>query len=215
MRPRIALIGGLLAAGLVLAYWPCQPRAAATEWVPFVAKQSAKVIQHTLTGEDKVLQETTGVYLRDRRGSIYSRGLSVVGEPSGAGLAILDDVRTGATYRIHYAEKKVYARRREMPQPTTEAMFRQIHPQGTSIGKKTVSGVECEEYSVPSKDPSGPPATMCFAPSMNFLPLEAKFPEPTQNAEVVMRLEGIEYGREPDPTLFVVPEGFEVVWQED
>lgn len=217
MKTIICLLTILIVAGTGVAYLvEDRDAGGAMDWVPFVAKQAGKVLERKANGEVRTTQETIGIYQRNRDGSIFTRNLAVTGrEPSESAGAVLQDAQTGFIYRIDFENKKAYAVKapdHSVPQkPTTEDEFRRLHPPERFLGRKKVSGVECEEYSVPAENPADPDALMCFAPSLNFFAVQAAFPEPEYNAEVVVEFLDIEVGREPDPQLFGIPPGFEVI----
>jgi hypothetical protein len=186
------------------------------DWVPFVARKTGKVLERGADGMVKTAQETVGTYQRNRQGSIFTRDLSVAGrEPSANAEGILQDARTGVIYRIDFENKRAFAVKGPdhagPAKPTTEEEFRRLHPPERFLAKKKVSGVECEEYSVPGENPADPDAIMCFAPSLNFFAVQARFPEPEYNAEVLVEFLDIEVGREPDPQFFGIPSDFEVI----
>lgn len=217
MRTTMNLMAGLLIAGTgFLAAVSNREAGTTTDWVPFAAKQVGKVPERQANGEVRTAQETIGIYRRNRQGSIFTRNLSVAGrEPSASTEGILQDALTGFIYRIDSQNERAFAVKGPdhagPPKSTTEDEFRRLHPSERFLGKKKVSGVECEEYSVPGENPADPDAIMCFAPSLNFFAVQARFPEPEFNAEVVVEFLDIEVGREPDSQFFSIPSDFEFV----
>jgi hypothetical protein len=222
MKHKVALLACLGVAAFVVICFGTEPRAETTPWVPFVARQTVKLVQRTAAGEPKIIHEKTGVYMRDSRGSIFIRALSVEGgSPSEIGWAVLTDAANGTHYRIDYQQGQATGVKSPPPgsfllrQPMTDGQFRLSNPAERFLARKTVGSVPCEEFSVPSASPNGPGSALCFAPSLNYQVIQAIVPEPEANAEIVMTLHDIEVGREPDPKLMMVPEGFTVIWDQD
>ncbi len=122
-------------------------------WVPLIAKQTVKVYQSSLGGRT-LIQERTGSYLRNRAGSIYQRTLSVMG-PQVDSTAHLQDIETGKAYQIDYKSKTVTAIGEGVTaprQPVPADEFRQQFASAQWLGKKAISGVECEGYKIPPND---------------------------------------------------------------
>lgn len=182
-------------------------------WVPLVAKQTVKVYQN-FAGGKTLIQERTGSYLRNRAGSVYQRTLSLLG-PHGDSTAHLQDAQTGQVYRINYKSKKVtiigMAGGITPRQPVAPDEFRRHYAADQWLGEKVLSGFECEGYRIPPVNPGATEGEMWVAPSLNFLPVENKIIDPPQNGEVLVLLEDIHAGVDPDPELLRVPEGFTLV----
>ena len=222
MKRKAVLGAGFGFAVLLVIGYGTEPRADTTPWIPFVARQTVKMVQRTAAGGTKIIQERTGIYLRDSRGSIYIRGLSIEGgSPSEVGWAVLTNATNGTHYRIDYEQKQATGVKSQplgsflLRQPMNDAQFRISHPADRFLANKIVGSVPCEEFSVPAASPNAPGSILCFAPSLNYHVIEAVVPEPEAHAQIVMTLQDIEVGREPDPTLMVVPEGFTVIWDQN
>jgi len=181
-------------------------------WVPLVAMQTARVYQGSANG--KILtSETTGNYFRNRAGSVYQRDLSVLGARTDS-IAHLEDLPEGKAYEINYQSKTAtvigelgIARPR---QPPTADEFRQLFPSAQWIGKKVLSGVECDGYRIPPGEGGSTEGEMWVAPALNFLAVQHKIIDREHNAEILLVLEEIHAGVDPDPGSLKVPEGFAV-----
>lgn len=179
-------------------------------WIPLAAKQTEKVYQVS-GGEKALISEKTGNYFRNRAGSIYQRSLTVVGQPQST--AHLQDVLSGKVYEINYDSKtvKVLAEGVIAPRrPHTADEFRQHQALNRWLGKKILSGVECEIYKIRPSDDGKTEGEMWVAPALNFLPVQHKILDHEGNVEILVILQEIHAGVDPDPSLFKVPDGFTV-----
>ncbi len=172
-----------------------------------------KVYQSFLGGRT-LIQERTGSFLRNRAGSIYRRTLSVLG-PQVDSTAHLEDAKTGKVYEIDYKSKKVTTigqlSMTTPRQPLTADEFRRQFASAQWLGKKVISEVECKGYKIPPNDGGATEGELWLAPSLNFLPVQNKIIDHLHNDAVLVTLEDIHAGLDPDPELLRVPEGFTVV----
>jgi hypothetical protein len=96
-------------------------------------------------------------------------------------------------------------------EPILRADFDTRHAADLSLGKQMVSGVECEGYKLADPRHKGKyRGEAWFAPSVDFLMVRysARLPDGGTTTTLVKDLEP---GKEPDPSLFRLPEGFKLV----
>jgi len=181
-------------------------------WIPLVAKRTAKVYQESV-GKKILISETTGNYLRNRAGSVYQRDLPVLGERRDS-IAHVQDLPAREVYEVNYESKTAtvigeLGSLRPLQPPTADE-FRQQLRSAQSLGTKVISGVECEGYKIAPSETGRTEGEMWVAPSLNFLPVQHRIIDHANGAEILIVLEEIHAGVDPDPGLFSVPEGFTV-----
>ena len=178
------------------------------EWVPFVATGSARSFKLTSSGKE-LISEELALRMRDSHGSTYTRSVTISGNRHDH--VTLDDNRSGNVYSINYSRKEAVVIRSssEARRPRTAEEFANQWTHGEEyLGTKTIDGIECVGYMVSeSVDQSTP---TWFAPSLNFAILQVTL-HPRPDVELVLSLEDIRVGEEPDPNLFRIPEDFIVV----
>lgn len=178
------------------------------EWVPFVATWSARSFKLTSSGKELISEKLT-VRMRDSNGSIYNRSITISGIRHDH--VTLDDNRSGNVYSINYSRKEAVVIRSssEARRPRTAEEFANQWTHGEEyLGTKTIDGIECVGYMVSeSVDRSTP---TWFAPSLNFAILQVTL-HPRPDVELLLSLEDIRVGEEPDPNLFQIPEDFIVI----
>ena len=74
-----------------------------------------------------------------------------------------------------------------------------------------IGGVWCVGWKVPAGGPNYPGGEIWVAPSLNYEPVENTVLEREVDALIKMHLEDIQVGKEADPELFRIPEGFQMV----
>jgi hypothetical protein len=197
---------------IVLAFSPGLPGGSGP-WVPFVAQRIARL--YRISGAGKTLiQEVSEVWLRNSQGSLYLRKTPIVSELPQVAYekAMLSDATTGTTYMLDYAAKTIRIVGKGKPVvPPTSASFSSDMPQDRFVGKKTIAGVECLRWRMVWADSAAhaagePGGEMCFAPSLNFAPIEAVESDGAMESDT--EVTSIQPGEEPDPKLFQLPEGF-------
>jgi hypothetical protein len=185
-------------------------------WVPFVAQRIARLYRISPSGK-KLIGEASEVWLRNSQGSLYLRRTPIVSEVPEAAYekAMLVEATTGTTYMLDYAAKTIRILRKGKPLvPVTPASFSSSMPQDRFIGKKTIAGVECLQWRMVSADSlvhtaGEPGGEMCFAPSLNFAPIESVDSDGAMESQ--MEVTSIQPGQDPDPKLFQLPDGFTTV----
>jgi hypothetical protein len=181
-------------------------------WIPLVAKRTARVYQDSANGMI-LTSESTGNYFRDRAGSVYQRDLSVLGARPDS-IAHFEDLQEGKVYEINYPSKTATVigelGMMRPRQPLTADEFREQFASAQWIGKKVISGVECEGYRILPGAGGSTQGEMWVAPSLNFLPVQHKIIDREHHAEIVLVLDEIHAGVDPDPGFLKVPEGFAV-----
>jgi hypothetical protein len=203
--------------GLAASWGTEEPKAA--EWVPFVAKLVEKTEIEEVGGPYTVT--TSGVFLRDKHGSWYrrttaaSRRLPIRGATD---TAFLFDRVNHKYYFIDFTRKAIKAMRVSASEqfwfglsPTSPQEFGQHRSQDKFLGKKIISGMECEGYRIHDPRHKGKYlAEVWYAPSLNYLAIEAKS-RIYGSQKVTTRVEEIQIGKEPDPQYFRLPDGFKMM----
>jgi hypothetical protein len=185
-------------------------------WVPFVAQRIASL--YRVSGSGKTLiQQVSEVWMRNSQGSTYLRKTPIVSELPEVVYekAMLSDATTGTTYMLDYAAKTVrILGKGKAVVPPTSAAFSSNMPQDRFLQKKTIAGVECLQWQMLSANSvdgaaSEPGGEMCFAPSLNFAPIESVTSDGAMESDV--EVTSIQPGQEPDPKFFQLPDGFPMV----
>jgi hypothetical protein len=194
------------------AIWAGSGTLCCAQWTPLVAKVE-KTIYRVAPDGPKPVKENVGIFMRNSHGSISTRDLTVSGRSAGsAEPAVLEDRPGGKVYRISYESRKavvIKQRRAEDQAPVPQFVHRPSNPD-LRVSKKVVGGVECELFRVPEAGETGRFAEFCFAPSLNDLIIESRFPM-DGGMELVTTFEQIKAGEELDPALFRIPEGFQII----
>lgn len=217
MPARLALPALALGLGLITLA-PLAVAAQGGGWVPFVALKVQQ--EYNLAGGKRVLlpwSERTGIYARDANGSIYSRTMLVFGPHAGeASPAVVQDRKTGFTYKIDYTEHQAVIVSQPPSGPPgkpllapTDASFHLRLSPDLFVGNKVVNGVKCEGW----RTAPGSPMTgvVWHAPSLNYAGVLYKLVDSRMHVELDISLQDIQVGQAPDPRLFQVPAGFTVV----
>ena len=203
---------------LLLAPLKLTGQEAPNAWVPFTA---TRVEQYVLEGVG-VLHgrvERIGLIARDSHGNSYqehklgknSTSLPVLGLTNDV---ILHDRTQHIVYVIDTSRKlfrKLQPDTNDMSiTPLNREQFDQAHKGETFLGKKIISGVDCEGYQSHARFSKKYFNETWYAPSLNFLVVKAvTHNSPDQALQV--SLEDLRVGAEPDPSLFRLPEGFREV----
>lgn len=179
-------------------------------WVPFVAQRITRTYEVSASGKT-LINEVSEVWLRNSQGSIYIRKTPIVSEVPQAAFerAMLFDATTGTMYMLDYTAKVIkMLRKGKSVVPPTSASLLSGMPQDRFLGSKTVAGVECQRWQTvwrgsvvhTAGEPGG---EMCYAPSLNFAPIESVTLDGT--TETDSEVTSIQPGQEPDPKLFQAP----------
>jgi hypothetical protein len=94
-------------------------------------------------------------------------------------------------------------------EPLTLELFYWIHRGDTSLGKETISGIECVGFRVAGHSGRHRYQEVWYAASLNFLAVRSAVY--LDQIEIVTELKHIEAGKEPDAKFFRLPEGFKIV----
>jgi hypothetical protein len=217
MRSKFKAVRVLVGCCLVFLAFvlPSISLAAAGHWVPFVAQRISKVYEVTPNGK-VLIAETSQVWLRDSKGSLYQRNTPVFGRGPGmeSATATLFDGTTGTTYMINYPGKMVRTMKTGHPaEPPTPASFHAYMPQNRFIGRRIIDGIECEGWRTKWADSAAHPGggnagETWVAPSLDFVPLESVMND--NGMEIDVRVTSIQTGTEPDASLMQIPAGFSV-----
>jgi hypothetical protein len=176
--------------------------------VPIIAKSSKRT--YRITGGGRTLiNETTGVYMRDRNGSEYETEMPVSGLPAQISeLATLTDRLSGKSYHLDFVSKTATVIQESIPAGDAGRAFYASLSKNRFLGKRTIAGIECEGYAVPHRG-GGRSAELWVAPSLNYLLVDSTTFHEDEEFETI--LNHIETGREPDARFFHVPQDFRVV----
>ncbi|MEJ2007864.1 MAG: hypothetical protein P8Z30_06855 [Acidobacteriota bacterium] len=212
MKNEKLLTGPTLTVMLVLcsawALLASQPTPSQGGWVPIVANSTKKIYKLSATGKT-LINETAGVYMRDRNGSIYWRDNPAKGlRANTSQVAMLKDRVSGKVYRINYGLKTVTTVQDSLPTDRASRAFYANMIRNHSLGKKTISGVECVGLAVPDAG-GGKPAEMWVAPSLNYLLVDLKTFHDNEEYETI--LTHVQVGKEPGARFFHVPDGFRII----
>jgi hypothetical protein len=185
------------------------------ETVPVVAKLTRKLYGPSPHGSS-IESVRVGIYLRRSDGSAYERTIPQSGiSPDASDEAWLWLASEHKLYRIEYGVRRAV----RMPPPADLLRFPYSLPSQQPvgrdgapvepIGRKVVSGLECEGF---RRLPEGNEGETLYwlSPALSSLPLLSRSPEGDRH-QVVIRMEDVEVGKEPDPRFFEIPAGFEVV----
>ena len=184
-----------------------------TVWVPFMAKKVERLYVPSSSGE-KLVRESIELVARNSDGSFF------FADVHGLRRSVRDG-RTGDSYDIDYANKTVTLHRSYSPAPSrppTGEEYKHVPP-GRSLGTRTISGVECIGIKERASRGDEQTTETWVAPSLNFEVIETTVLDPSARkwlgntmilSEVV--LEDIHVGRQPDPRLFRIPEGFQKLY---
>jgi len=92
----------------------------------------------------------------------------------------------------------------------SRADFERLHASDLYLGNQTVSGVECEGFKIADPRRKGKyRGESWFAPSLNFLLIRATT-RLADGGEGTTLVKDLEPGKEPDPSLFRLPEDFKL-----
>lgn len=188
-------------------------------WVPFVATLVQEMYEPLLSGPS-VRGTIAGVYVRNGQGVSYTRRVastrSALPLQGARDVAFLHDRPNHITYVIDFVRKTI-KQESDAPgnpdfaaEPMSRADFERLHAADLSLGKQMVSGVECEGYKVADPRHKGKyRGEEWFAPSLNFLLIRyaGRLPD---GGETTTLVKDLEPGKEPDPNLFRLPEGFKL-----
>ena len=189
-----------------------------SSWIPFtasVAEQS--ILDFPATGHRKI--ERTGFYARDGHGNSYQEfeWVRTSTSPPVSGPTVdvtLHDRPNQILYLIDPARKSVRKTRPDAGdltiKPPTREEFDQAHKGEKFVGKKVISGIECEGFQTPARFSRKYINETWYTPSLNFTVIKATvYVSQYQRSEVLFK--DIRIGTEPDPNLFRLPEGFKEV----
>jgi hypothetical protein len=208
--------------GFALAASSRAEEPAAVEWVPFVAtwveQDEFQKLQVPFT------LHLSGIYVRDKRGSWFRRATA---SPIRGGLlaitvyadtAILCDRVNHTFYSLNFMRKTIKPLQVDATSeplfgdnPISPQAFEQHHSQDKFLGKRTISGVECEGYANDDSRHEGKHVSEAwYAPSLNYLVIKGKS-RLQDGREVTTRVEEIQAGKEPNPKYFRLPKGFKMI----
>lgn len=176
-----------------------------TVWVPFTAKKVERMYIPSSSGE-KLVTERTELVARNSDGSLFTGDVNRL-------RGTLLDAPTGDTYDIDYEHKTVTQHRRFSPaplQPPTGEKYIRV-PSERSLGTRMISGVECIGIKESTSHGDERTTETWVAPSLNFELVETNVLDP-KKIRIEIVLEDIQAGRQPDPGLFRIPEGFQKLY---
>jgi hypothetical protein len=199
-----------------------QGQEAPSSWIPFTAN-----VADQSTVDDRTLGhvefERVGFYARDGRGNSYQkyryvrtpRGLPVRGASNDV---VLHDRTNHIAYSVDPVRRSF---RKEGPDPSdlramplTRGEFDQARKGEKFIGKKVISGLECEGFQTPTRFSKKYVNETWYAPSLNFMVIKATvYVNRLNRFEVLFK--DFKIGTEPDPSLFRLPEGLKEVQKGD
>jgi len=179
-------------------------------WVPFVANQ----VEDDRGGLAEKRVKIHGISARDKNGSTCTIWLS--SDRATALVANIYDRPHHVTYVVDFRKKMIMRQDEGLTdklvpddKPMTREDFNKRHSQDKFLGKKVVSGVECEGYKLHDPQREGKfLGEVWYAPGLNFEPVrsEHSFPDGQKTSTVI---QDIQVGKEPDPQLFSIPEDFQ------
>jgi len=190
-------------------------------WTPFVSRFVEEQSPSNPNASYNLIMD--GVYLRNSQGASYNRrtvrvhGGSPLALPFLLDMAFLRDRASPMTYSIDYLTKTI-KQAGDPPGnldfsvgPLSRTEFDARHVGDRFLGKKTLSGVDCEGYKVPDSHHEGTySGEEWFAPSLDFMAVRFQGRLPS-GEKITMMLKDIKTGKEPDPHYFVLPGGFKRV----
>ena len=186
-----------------------------TSWIPFTAKQVQTYALDLPSGGPRGA-ELIGLYVRDSHGRSYNR-LRVTSSPGSlpaygmTDTATLFDRPSQKFFQIDFVRKTFRIQDPDPSNRSTEPLSREqfdkAHAGEKFLGKQVISGVECEGFQVPTPHFKNHFNETCYAPALNFMVIRATGYNPRKQ-RFEIRLEDIQAGREPDPSLFRLPDGF-------
>lgn len=206
---------------LLLALHELIGQEAPRTWVPFTATMQMDndlkdVHIGPATGRETL---KIGKYARDGHGNTYQEQKSVnyntrlreIGPPN---KVVIHDRKNQVIYYI-YPSKGTF--RKERPKsgdlgttPPTRDDFNRAHRDQVYVGKRKISGIDCEGFRTPAPFSPRNFNETWYAPSLNFMPIKASvYVDEHQRSETTLR--NIKVGAEPDENLFRLPEGFREV----
>jgi hypothetical protein len=203
--------------------WGCAQLLAqdsAPHWVPFVAKLVEEEVRQFQFGSP-VQTTLEGIYVRNSRGATYRRiaislnsALLVQGADE---IANFHDRPHQITYMIDFTHKTIKPQS-DPPdnpdfavEPISGADFDRRHTADLNLGKQMIAGVECVGYKVADPHHKGKYLEeKWFAPPLNFLLVRYRGRLP-DGGERTLQVKDLEPGKEPDPSIFVLPQGFQLV----
>lgn len=164
--------------------------------------------------------QVEGVYARNTSGTSYTHWTRPLSPAwSIPDVAVIIDRSSLLKWEIDYRLKNVRSSRLtlkghpdRLPLPMTWKIFLKSHAQDASLGRKTISDIECVGYRIRTSDSDQKmyQAEVWFAPSLNFLALKYRDFYPSgRNVTVVF--DDIKIGN-PDPKLFLIPKDFSKVY---
>jgi hypothetical protein len=179
-------------------------------WVPFVANQ----VEEDRGGAAEKRVKTQGISARDKNGSTCTLWLS--SDRATALVAHIYDRPHHITYVVDFRRKTIMRQDEgltDKPTPDDKPMaredFNKRHSQDKFLGKKVVSGVECEGYKLHDPQREGKfLSEVWYAPALNFEPIKSEYFFPN-GQRTIMVTDDIQVGKEPDPQLFRIPEDFQ------
>jgi hypothetical protein len=208
-RMGFPILAGLLVLGSASASPQATSTVGAPAWAAFTARQ-VEVHRGPLppsAGPEKC----EGQYAQSAAGETYTRGgCSVV--------ATIIDRRGHVRWELDGSQKS--ARRFPLDsrqyaifaeQPMTAEVFARSHAADRPLGKKIISGVECEGYEIQQNRAGGQfhGAEVWYAPSLNYAAVKFHFAAP-DGGDVTVTLDHIDTTHPPDPVFFQVPAEYRV-----
>jgi hypothetical protein len=179
-------------------------------WVPFVANQ----VEDDRGGPAETRGKTQGISARDKHGSTCTIWLS--SDRATALVAHIYDRPHHVTYVVDFRKKTIMRQDEDLTgkqvpddKPMSREAFNKRHRQDKFLGKKAVSGVECEGYKLHDPQREGKfLGEVWYAPALNFerVRSEHSFPGGGKTSSV---MQDIQVGKEPEPQLFRIPEDFQ------
>jgi hypothetical protein len=211
----MALLGFLLVA-VCACLSTSFPQQVTTVWVPYTAKKVERLYVPSSSGE-KLVRESTELVARDSDGSFFFADVHELRRS-------VRDGRTGDSYDIDYANKTVTLTRSYSPaplRPPAGEEYKHVPPE-RSLGTRMISGVECIGIKERTSRGDEQSTETWVAPSLNFEVIETTVLDPgipsaresLGNKKILSEvvLEDIHVGRQPDPRLFRIPEGFQKLY---
>lgn len=208
MRRRIAL--GMVALGTVVPIMGAQE-----SWTPVVAK-----IRETYEVQDKNGRQISrevkeGNFYRNAEGSALYYWLTVDGDESRGGSGKLSDNRKPLEYLINTKTKVAILQ----PQVTGEQPLKPdflVGARSSKLGQQSIEGIVCYLTKITLTTPdkqSKPIGTACQSPDYGLtLQFKTRVVSPDGSVHLTVReLYDIRLGSSPDPKLFQLTPGFQIL----
>jgi hypothetical protein len=211
-RVGFAIFAGLMSMPFVFAAAQAPaPAMTAAAWVPFSAEQVEIHRGPKPYADGPAPERCDGQYAQSAAGETYTHGgcsilATIIDRHNRVRWELDLSLKTARRFNIDPRHYAVFAE-----QPLTPEAFAQTHAEDRALGKKVISGVECEGFEIQPGKAGGQyrRAEVWYAPSLNYVAVKFHFASP-DGGDVTVTLDHIETGRPPDPALFQVPPDFRI-----